>query len=912
MREPPVSAGPFRVTPQEVVRLFTIRLDGRTLDSKRTVQKTLTDQQVDRGVSVSELQFGVRLMRLFTSGSEMTGRRHSRALPSLEAAERRNARTPAPRISQPFTSIKHNRYSKVQREIKNCVVRLDSGCEQRSDDCNRCTDYPVSRIFGGGMMRFCPAPPRCIRGVVLFFSLLLTAMPHGASAAATAENADENPSNADAGSEEGLAEVLVTAEKRQGRIQDVPVSVVAFDAGALAKAGVTNIQEIGQLAAGVTLTEAAGTLTPMIRGIGNSIATAGNESSTAVYLDDVYVSRLAGGFLQLADIDRVEVLKGPQGTLFGRNASGGLINIFTRDPMRDPGGNLSISYGNYDSVTAKAYFGGALSDRLSADLSTFYVNQGEGWGRNLYNGNEQGYLDAFVVRSKVIFEPSPGTRVRLIADYNWSESTANGLASGVARGFISQTPAFYSRPPFNEPATVYTAADGFYNVDFNARMDNHTHGEGVSLRIDHDFSYFRASSITAYRTSGELYTSEGDFTPAPWQAYFLPARFHTTSQELQLVSTSRGNFNWVTGLFYLRAFSEYPGSRIFGDSVSLAINRPPGSAINIIGEQTIDDYAAYAQGDYRIAEHTAVTLGARYTLDDLQADGRTQDIRAGAETTSRGIFDSSTSFRKFTYRISLDQHFAEGIMGYVSASSGFKSGTYNLFAGAPQPAALPEVVKAYEVGLKTTLFDRRVDFNVAAFENDVIHPQLQTTSNGLSQVSNAQKARARGVDIDGRFLAMEGLVLRMGAEYLDAKYTRFTNAPIIAPRFSPPYGSSPQVQGDASGNDMVLAPKFTANAGLGYHTETAIGSFSTDLNYSYNSGFSWTADEYLKEGSYSLVNASVAFSPAHLQALEISLWAQNLTDTEYSVRAQQLSNEAGYRQSPGAPRTYGIQLGYHF
>jgi iron complex outermembrane recepter protein len=709
-----------------------------------------------------------------------------------------------------------------------------------------------------------------------------------------------------------IEEIIVTAQKRAERLQDVPISVTSVTATQLHDQGIQNAFDLANVIPGLNMTESGGGITPFLRGVGNgAAATIGNESSVAVYLDGVYQTRLNIGVLSLADIDRIEVLKGPQGTLFGRNSSGGLIAIYTRDPTQTPTAEVTLGYGNYSTQLAKIYASGGLTNNIAADISYMHSHQGDGWGTNFATGQKWGYENFDVVRSKWIIDFADDTKLTLIGDYQYSMGDF-GIAGNTPPG---QTAGYY---PFDAPSPgAERPTVGFY--DMNSYFQNVATNEssGIQARVDHDFGFANFASISSFRNSTERQLTTGTGTPLYDVGFFLRSTIRTYTQELQLSSKSGGRFDWIFGLYYMNNYSDYAPTQIMGNGVGPVIlggglGPCTGCNLDLFGQQRIDDYAAYSQATFHASDATNITMGLRYTKDDYKADGRTVLVTPGTapETLAPTVSDG-TNFDKLTYKFSVDHHFTEDVMSYISYSRGFKSGAYNILPFNPVPAK-PEVLDATEIGIKSDLFDRRLEIDAAAFYYHIQHPQVQISNDGAVNILNAGSAAIKGIDLDTQYRITHELRAHLSAEYLDAHYTSYPNAAYIYQNLQPPYGNSAVVTQSATGSHTVLAPRLSLNGGFSYGIESSIGLFTLVGNYAWNSGFAWDADNLYWQRSYGLLDASVNFNLLGSDQWQFQLWGKNLTGQKYLTDELETAGVIGNRYYPGPPLTFGIQATYKF
>ncbi|HEX4180948.1 MAG TPA: TonB-dependent receptor plug domain-containing protein, partial [Caulobacteraceae bacterium] len=358
------------------------------------------------------------------------------------------------------------------------------------------------------------------------------ALVAGLTSNAFAETTSAPTAGTDQTAAPSLAEVVVTAQRRSENLQAVPVTISAMSAQQLASAGVSNIQGLGLVTPGLVFQQDAGFLLPHLRGIGTPAIGPGLENSVALYVDGVYYATSSASNLNLNDISQTEVLKGPQGTLFGRNATGGLIQVLTKDPSFSPFATLSATYANYDTSTLDAYGTTKITDDLAGALSLHVSHQGEGWGRNVETG-EDVYKDDFdlTARSKLLWKPFEGTTVRLNFDYE-QDNNSDGVI-GAAPGFVR---ALYGTAPTQTG----------YNVDENVQPEMRLQAGGVSVRVDQSLGSLTLVDITAYRQSSYYSAVDPDLGPAAYIGSFGQSIDKQVSEELQLISKGAGPFQWST------------------------------------------------------------------------------------------------------------------------------------------------------------------------------------------------------------------------------------------------------------------------------------------------------------------------------------------------------------------------------
>lgn len=700
-----------------------------------------------------------------------------------------------------------------------------------------------------------------------------------------------------------LEEIVVTAQRRSENLQKVPVAVSAIGGEALASANITNASELGRLVPALTVFTTTGAVQPFLRGIGNPGSLIGNESSVAVYVDDVYMARVPPALLQLSSVERVEVLKGPQGTLFGRNASGGLLHVITRTPSESPAFEASVGYGNYNTIRGSIYATTGIAQGLALDISAMTTHQGDGWGRNVGNGRDWGKEFTQAIRTKLRWQPGSTTTIDLSADYTRSETDLIAQSQ-----FLPGTPRGYELPPYGLQPLL-----GFYDIEADSQPKYNTTAWGVSGKVTQELSFADLISITAYREDKSLGVFDSDYSRQPFLLGELYGRVKQFTQEIQLSSSTPGPVKWIVGAFYLNSRAGYEPSRFTGQSIDAFTGGLPAVS-DTYGIAKNKSYAAFGQATYRITDSTGITAGLRYTHDKISGYGRNDFYLAGTNPVIPGpVVSGSETFNKLTWKASIDQQLTDNAMIYLSYSRGYKAGLYNTLPFTPT-AAKPEVLDSTEAGFKSELFGRRLRLNGAIFYYDFKNAQFQAFDGPTVTLVNAKSARVYGAEIEGQVAVTDKLGIRFSGSRLDAKYKTFDNAqtpqvnPNTDPSLGPIGGFLPNLLPfDASGNRMVRVPKWTYSVGANYRIETSAGELDFDVNYSYSSSFFWDADNVNRQNGFGLLDAQAKWTlPGVLSNHSIRLWGKNLTTTHYYVAAVPSSGARGTSAMPGAPRSYGF------
>jgi iron complex outermembrane receptor protein len=713
-----------------------------------------------------------------------------------------------------------------------------------------------------------------------------------------------------------LVEIVVTAQRRAEDAQNVPVSVTALNADELRKSNSTSGYDIQALVPSLTMTTDAGAVIPYIRGVGNSVTSAGNEAATSVYIDDVYIARVNPAQLEFNNIERIDVLEGPQGTLFGRNSAGGLINIITPDPGSTPTLRVEGGFANYNTSTFSAYGAMPVSDTIAGSVAMIYRDQGEGWGRNLATGG-QTWFDRYAgLRTKWVIKPNDGTKVTISADYLESRQDLS-LFQSIYPGTTVGNPPGY-------PPAIYPSSQGgsFYNTNVAVPANEQDALYGFHARLDQDLLFANLVDIAAYRHGKSDEYFSASYVPIPYYIANLMNNFDQVSEELQLVSKPDSPITWIVGLYGLRIRDGYDPAYLSGAIFD-------GATDAIYGEQTTKSYAEFSQVTIPVAADTKLTLGARYTVDDIFASGRSNILDGAGNTVDPAPEENaSTRFSKVTWRGALDHKFSDHILGYVSASSGYKAGLYDTLPISTTPV-LPETLTAYELGAKTEFLDHRLRVNVAGYYYSIKNLQVELLQGTDVVLLNAPKASTRGIDISMDAALTTQLSAHLAASYLDARYDDFPNAPVTTspnrlvdgavpgctvPAVLPTSGNGGNTgfcSANISGNQLVRSPPVSATLTLDYTVPLPRGTLDLFVSASYSSGFFWDPDNFVKQDAFTLIDSSIKYTFPNDHTW-LRLWGKNLTNEErFNGEAEQDLNY-GNPGSPAAPRTYGITVGMNY
>jgi len=693
------------------------------------------------------------------------------------------------------------------------------------------------------------------------------------------------------GGEGQLEEIVVTAQKRAENLQQVPIAITAITASQLSAAGVGNSLDLAVMTSSLSTSDDAGYYMPRLRGIGTSSFGPGIENAVASYVDGVYIASAPASLFTLNNISRIEVLKGPQGTLFGRNATGGVIQVISKDPQAGMSGSANVSYGNFQTAAASGYLTGG-SDLLAVDLAAQGSTQGQGYGRNLATADEANLVASDVaVRSTALFKPGALTEARLSLDY---ESR---------RGSYPWFRQYSKEVPLLGPPTGGGPWDANTNFPTTARLKD---AGGLSLRINQKFSAVELVSITGYRLSTYDYDFDYDMTSTPALALVSTQKDRQFSQEVQLVSRSEDPLRWVAGVYYFWSEGRYAPSDVFesGPAVNPAL---PLQEVATTSGQTANSIAGFGQATLAIAERNHLTLGLRYTDERRELTGTSVGFLEGGLPI--GVIDSAhkaATFSKMTWRVALDRQLSDKVLGYVSYNRGFKSGGFNASL-LSQSAYKPELIDAYEMGIKSDLLERRLRVNPSVFYYDYSNIQVPFfTNTGQVGIANGPSAHIYGLDMDLQAVVADNLRLTGGLTYLHDRFGSYPDALYNIPL---PAGGSLVTTGDATDHQLPFTSKLTATLGADYTKPAFGGELSLNVNVLYNDGFYSEVDNLRRQGSYPFLNSSLKWtSPG--KSYYVSLWGKNLTNEAIitTLAGAQLGTAASYQP----PRTYGIAAGATF
>lgn len=697
-----------------------------------------------------------------------------------------------------------------------------------------------------------------------------------------------------------LESVLVTAQRRQERLVDVPISITALSSEELLRSGITTTVDLGRVTPGLELTYNGGFLQPAIRGVSSQGSSAGDSSNVAFYLDGVYMPSQPGQAMDLPDVEQVQVLKGPQGTLYGQNATGGAIIITTVAPRLDQSeGKLSLSYGNYDDINVNGYYSAPLADNMAFSLAAAKQDR-DGFRDDLVYGGEDKGLRSSLVRGKFLFEPNEDISLTLSAYSSERKDSAPYSGKAYDNRSVSYLAAALLPPGIDVPVPDWDETATSRPVD----TDNSTWG--TSLLAEFNFPAGTLSSTTSYTEADIRMEVDVDYSFFHYADVTVELEQDFFVQELNFVSEQMGAWQFTGGLFYLDGTEEY-----LPNTFRIAFNPGPApllseAAANMTPVQYTYGYidkeifAAYIEASYDLTEQLKLTVGGRYSDEEQTVVSNWENQQSSVITESPY---SPASFEQFTPRAVLTYALSDSSNIYLSYGEGFKSGYIGF--GGDEPVE-PEELSAWELGFKGDLTDT-LSVSGALFYYEYTDLQVARYEAPNYVYDNAAEASMEGAELNATWQAVSGLVLMAGVSALDATYDSFPGA--TANEWNPAGGNT-TVTLDASGYDLIRAPEITGFISADYRLQTDLGEFGAFLSAYYNDGYNLELTGSIAQDAYTQLDGELSFTPSRFADLSVVLWGRNLTDED--VLQSLLETPLASGVSYGAPRTFGVRFDMMF
>ena len=718
-----------------------------------------------------------------------------------------------------------------------------------------------------------------------------------------------------------VEEVLVTAQKREQSLQDIPLSVTVFGGEDLQNAGVSDLQSLEIIEPTLVIrssTDESRGASIRIRGVGTSGNNTGLEGSVGVFLDGVYLSRAGIAMNDLIDIEKVEVLRGPQGTLFGKNTSSGAIVINTQKPEFETGGALRVSYGNYRARVASGTVTGALVEDSLAGRLTFSANYRDGQVKDVNTRREYNDRDRRTARGQLLFTPSESLDVRVIADVGKKDERccASPYSEyGPRQSNIEQTGGTtVSRDPFDREIAI----DGDHT--------NSTDEYGLSSEIAWHRDAITLTSISSFRNYKYDIETDGDRSDVDIVNTFLDADIDTATQEFRVQGIG-SMVDWLAGIYLFSERVSDDSQTLYGadtgDFFASFVANPNAKATirnsYVQGDgATVNEFSQKARGwsvfthnRFVMSENFDFDFGLRYNKERKEGAGRFESRSTSLCNQAGGLralailcpvpdFDTRVDYEAVTGTLKASYVLQEGKRIYAGYSRGFKAGGVNLnrSAGLSNFEFDPEIADSVEIGGKFSLFDRRVRLNFAAYLSEFKDFQLNTFDGVTTVVSNEAGVESEGFEVDLTAAVAPGIYVMAGGAYNDSHYTRDTVDPSLA------------------GRQISNAPKVTLTTGMSYLRPligTTLNLFG-DANVRYQEGVNTGSDldDQKYQPDFVVVNMRLGVEAQDGQ-WRTSVWGRNVFDEEYFAVVIDAPGQAGsYQAFLAQPATYGVTAEFVF
>lgn len=683
---------------------------------------------------------------------------------------------------------------------------------------------------------------------------------------------------------QGIEDIVVTATRREERLQQIPVTVTAVTGTSLAGAGIVDARSLTQIVPGFTGNRTASVIQPVIRGVGSGGVSVGDEPNVATYVDGVYQPDAFSNSLELVEVERVEVLRGPQGTVFGRNATGGLINVITPDPSFAPRVRISSRVGwlrnSSNDYNLRGYATTGLNDKIAVDFAGMY-RKTEEYIPELSTGRKLGGVKVVDLRGKLLFEPSDSAKFVLTTNYTRQRSTLNAT-----QPLNNNTAAFLA------PGVLLPTGPWESSMSLTPRIDYERFS--ASLRARFEFENFNIESTTAYMHNKGRQHADADSTNISLGDIKFPLKIEAESQEIRALSTNSSKFTWLVGVY---AFNL--------DASMAPIDLANASGI---GQPLIHTYlspevqtgslAGFAEATAQVSEKFFLTVGGRYTTEKREFQQAVNGVQLPYGRVHK-------TFSNFTYKVAARYQITDSTNLYANYGTGFKSGVYNVVATSPIPVK-PEKIKAGEIGLKSDPA-RWLRANLSLYYYDYSDLQVQArTPDGASYVlQNAASAEIYGGELEVNILPTDGLNIRASAAYNHGTYNKFPDAQDFIPK---PGGGNTVTSTDAAGKTLIRAPRYTANLGADWTTTLAGREFGATANFFYSSRVYYDFLNRFSQKPYTMTSGEIWYKAT--DNVKLSIWGTNLTNSKAAQQIRQgaMATDILYEK----PRVVGVGLAMDF
>jgi len=746
---------------------------------------------------------------------------------------------------------------------------------------------------------------------------LLCSSAFAFAATAGAQEAETTPADTEA----RLGTVTVTARKVEESLQDTPVSVTAVTGADLEAREVDTTEDLGRLAPNLVITQGQGVSgnasagAYFIRGIGQIDYLLNTDPGVGLYIDGVYLARNMGSIVDLIELDRVEVLRGPQGTLFGRNTIGGAVNLVSRAPTEEFSAKAKATVGAFERQEVEASINGKLADGVNGRLSALYRDR-EGWVDRITDGSTLGAEETVAIRGALRFEPMDALTLDLAVDYSETEGTSSPFNivevnetaqfAGFHNGALVGPPCVPPPGSLDDPRcfNAQWVADDLYREQGVDPSNTELEAFGISFIGEYELTdTLSIKSITGYRDTEALGNRDGDHTPILIQNTRDTWEHEQLSQEIEFIGSGMmdGRLDWILGLYYFQEEGENLNFVTF-----------PVVSFQSGGSVDNDNTAIFGQATYDLTDRLSVTAGLRWTDETKRFTPDTFVL-----TDPTGLFppgsvpgfplapneEFSVDFEEVTPMVNVAYDWTDSLMTYVTYSEGFKSGgfTQRIFPPLPAPPPFdPEFVESIEAGFKYEAASGQFRLNGAVFSTDYSDLQVLVLVGVQPLTSNAAGAEIQGFELEFEALPMSDLLITGSLGFVDAEYTELEDGV--------------RALGLSENNAFAQVPEWTGSLSASYEFDLGPGSVFPRIDIAYQSESFMDAvnTASLKQDAYTLINASLAYRPEN-GPWEFKVFGKNLTDEEYFVGGFADLPDQGYAEAAiGRPLEWGVSLAVEF
>ena len=687
------------------------------------------------------------------------------------------------------------------------------------------------------------------------------------------------------------APIVVSAQRREEASLDVPITVTTLSEAQLATANVDELIDISKVTPSLRFDFQGAFVQPNIRGIGTAVTSSGGGANVGIYVDGFYSPNPLAANFQLMKIRSIQVLKGPQGTLFGRNTTGGAILVQSAEPSTDTSGEMKVSYGRYNEIRGQAYATVGLSEKVALDLEGLY-RRGDGWIRDIADGSKDGGYESWSVRLGLKAELSDSTSVLIRYMHSDVDDPTPIMVNAYVDPVLGATVANFA------PPGSFTTRPNEYSPGANPRYFR-SNSDVLQATIKSDLGFADLASYSQYRQEDIDASQDGDRIALTIFQLGFPVHNKTWSQEFLLTSKPGGPLQWTAGLFY---FSNKDRYVTFLDN-----NRATVGRVRLGGSSTTtQSYAAFADATYEVTPQLFLTAGLRYARDTVTDAYYNPQGSNGAKQ-----FVPDLKSNKVTPRLAIRYKPSEEASIYASYTKGYKAGVIDV-GGSTGNTVKPEKVDAFEAGFKFD--DRRLSLEAAAFYYDYRNLQVSLFKNATAQLVNAASSEIYGLEMQMRYRITNRFEVNLGGGWTHARYKRFEDAPIYVRCPTPAGcggGTSFFIQATPLRNvTMQRVPEFTGNIGANYRTDLAGGELAVSGNFYYTSKFfHGPSGIQFPEKGYEVVSLRAQWTDPS-ERYTVALWGDNVTDSRYHTSVQY--GNFGIGSTWSKPATYGVELGVKF